>query len=145
MSARPAASSFSGAAGSDGRDDLHVEPGLRELAALLRHVDPDVVGVRQVVEDERQLLRLRRAGGVVLRAARAERERRREQRDGEQDGEGAAGTGHARLRSLGSAGPRDEQALGEGEEGEEQDGERGEQRRRPRTRGRSRAAGWPGG
>jgi hypothetical protein len=72
--------------GVGGGVDADVEPGFLEVAELLRHVDPGVVGVG--VEVERQAERLRLAGHVfALRAAGGEAEAEREQ--GERQGERA--------------------------------------------------------
>ena len=71
--------------GVGGGVDADVEAGFLEVAELLRHVDPGVVGVGVEVERQAERLALRRARVLGLLAAGGEAEREGEQRDGEGD------------------------------------------------------------
>ena len=88
----PAATSLIGAAGSDGRLDRDVEAGFVEVAELLRHVDPGVVGVGVEVERQAERLALRRRH--VLATSRRRRRGR---------GRGRAGRRRARSPGCGGA------------------------------------------
>jgi hypothetical protein len=67
--------------------DRHVEPGFFEVAELLRHVDPGVVGIRVEVEREAERFGLR---GHVLALLAAGGEAQGEGEQGDGDGEGRA-------------------------------------------------------
>ncbi len=135
----PAASSLSGAAGSVGVCDLHVEARVAERRRRLRRVDARVVGVGEVVEhqvDARCGAAGRRRSSLL--AAGGQRERRRR----------ATASGEER-RIIGGGPPGwcaahgSERRSARRERREEGDRERREQRRRRRRRARSRAGGWP--
>ena len=133
--------------------DVHVEARLGEVALGERLVDPDVVGVREPVEHQRELLRAARrprhrllllaaSGGGKASSAAASA-------DDEQSGERAP---HAGTLLAGAVGPRQREPLGERQQREQRDreqrqdhhrgdGARGEQLRLgdrgSRSRGRS--------
>ena len=112
--------------------DRDVEAGVREVAELLRHVDPGVVGVRVEVERQRERCRSAAAGDVLaLLAAGGEAERQGERRDGGRERGGSARVSSPAFyrqvttrRSASAIRPKRR----EGDRGE--DGDRGEQPRR---------------
>ena len=120
---RPAASSFSGAAGSDGACESHVEPGPLEVAARLRRVDAGVVGVGEEVEHERRRLAACGARRSLLLLAAARASAQRGERAAARRGDGGVIAGS----SVRSMGPGHERGARPARGAEERDGERGEQ------------------